>query len=74
MAEDVTLNTEGTDICADLYDKAVEITGLADTLCFVTVQTVLNGDFKEAQKLAWAYKCLGDVAYELARRLSDAAP
>ena len=57
-----------------LQDAAIELTGLAEVLCSQTQETIGAGDFRNAQKLAWAYDCLASLAEKLARELSDAAP
>jgi len=57
-----------------LQDASIELTGLAEVLCSQMQETIGVGDFRNAQKLAWAYDCLASLAYKLARELSDAAP
>lgn len=57
-----------------LQDASIELTGLAEVLCSQTQETIGVGDFRSAQKLAWAYDCLASLAEKLARGLSDAAP
>ena len=57
-----------------LQDAAIELTGLCEVLCSQMQETIGVGDFKGAQKLAWAYDCLASLAGKLARELSDAAP
>lgn len=57
-----------------LNDEAIRITGLAESLCFVSGETVVTGDFKSAQNLSWAYECLAGAANALAKRLREVAP
>lgn len=54
-------------------DAAVELTGLCEVLCSSLQESIGDGDFKQAQKLAWSYDCLATLATNLARELSDAA-
>ena len=74
MSDEFTELTEAQAIGAELNDEAIRITGLAESLCFVAGETVVAGDFKDAQNLSWAYECLAGAANALAKRLGEVAP
>ena len=57
-----------------LHAAAIELAGLSEVLCSQMQETIGQGDFTDAQNLAWAYDCLSALAAKLASELSDAAP
>ena len=57
-----------------LHDEAIHITGLCETLCNMSLETISMEYFNDAQNLSWSYKCLAKLANELAEKLSDVAP
>lgn len=74
MSDEFTELAEAQAIGAELNDEAIRITGLAESLCFVAGETVVTGDFENAQNLSWAYECLAGAANVLAQRLREVAP
>ena len=72
----VDVNVRGLlDAMIDHLQKAsIELTGLSEVLCSQMQETIGQGDFTNAQNLAWAYDCLSALAAKLASELSDAAP
>jgi hypothetical protein len=68
------MTEQSTRIGAELNDQAVQITGLAESLCFVSGETIVTNDFSRAMQLAWAYEALAETAQVLASRLKEVAP
>lgn len=59
---------------AELHDVALQLTGLCDSLCSLSNETIGGGNFRDAQALAWSYECLAELANSLAKKLSELAP
>jgi hypothetical protein len=59
---------------AELYDLAIQLSGLCDVLRDHACETISCGDFKNAIDLSWSYSCVSSLAKNLAEKLSDIAP
>jgi len=58
-------------IANELHDTAIQIEGLARTLCSHSLETIACGKFDDATYLAFSYKCLTKLANTLAEQLSE---
>ena len=70
----VDVNVRELPVIDPLHAAAIELAGLSEVLCSQMQETIGQGNFKNAQNLAWAYDCLSTLAEKLASELSDAAP